>query len=71
MNSIDTVTVTARRYVTLQQAALYCGLSEKTLRRMFADRQLVPHRVRGRVLVDLHALDAAIQDSAGGSGATA
>jgi hypothetical protein len=64
----DAVTVVGRRYVTLQQASLYSGVNEKTLRRMFAEGQLVPYRVRSRVLVDLHALDALIQGSAPGAG---
>jgi excisionase family DNA binding protein len=58
-----------KRWATIAEAAAYSGLSDKTLRRLIARRELVAHRpVPGRILVDLRALDAIIRSSAGAAG---
>jgi excisionase family DNA binding protein len=56
-----------RRYVTVQEAADYTGLSDKSIRRMLARRALTPYRPVGRLLIDLRQLDALIQASAVGA----
>jgi excisionase family DNA binding protein len=59
----------AKRWATVTEAAAYSGLSDKTIRRLIARRELVGHRpVPGRILVDLRALDAIIRSSAGAAG---
>ena len=50
-----------QRWLTVEQAAAYSGLSEKSIRRLLSSGRLTPHRpCRGRVLIDRRQLDGAI-----------
>lgn len=67
--SAGIVTVGGVRWATVGQAAVYSGLSERSIRRLIERQELVGHRpVPGRLLVDLRALDALIRGSAGAAG---
>lgn len=53
-----------KRYLTVANAAVYCDLSEESIRRLVSTRKLTAHRpVRGRVLIDRHELDSLIRCS--------
>lgn len=53
-----------QRWLTIEQAANYTGLSEKSMRRLLASGRLTPHRpCRGRILIDRRQLDAVISDA--------
>jgi excisionase family DNA binding protein len=53
------------RWLTIQAAADYCGLSAESIRRLLSARKLTAHRpVKGRILIDRGELDALIQASA-------
>jgi excisionase family DNA binding protein len=55
-----------RRFMTIERAAHYTDLSEKSMRRMISEGRLNAYRpVRGRILIDRHELDAAILGSGG------
>ncbi|NLS97425.1 MAG: helix-turn-helix domain-containing protein [Planctomycetaceae bacterium] len=55
-----------QRFYSIASAALYCDLSEDSLRRLIERGDLTPHRpVRGKILIDRHQLDALILGSAG------
>lgn len=46
------------RYLTIDGAAAYCGLSAKSIRRLVSRGELeVMRPVKGRLLVDRHAID--------------
>jgi len=54
--------VTGARYVSLQHAAEYLGVSVKTVRRMIARGDLPAYRLGPRMIrVDLGAVDAALR----------
>lgn len=54
------------QFLTIEGAAAYSGLSEKSVRRLISRGDLQPLRpVRGRVLVQRQALDALILSSTG------
>jgi hypothetical protein len=56
----------APRWLPIDAAANYSGLSAQSLRRLLAGGKLVAHRpVPGRVLIDRRALDALIGGSTG------
>ncbi len=53
------------RWLDLESAERYCGLSIRSLRRLISSGTLTPHRIcPGRVLLDRTELDAAIGGSA-------
>ena len=57
------------RWLTIQAAADYCGLSAESIRRLLSARKLTAHRpVKGRILIDRGELDALIQAKGGESG---
>jgi hypothetical protein len=59
-------TVVEARWAAVRYAAVYSGLSERTIHRMITDGKLVGHRpTPGRLLIDLRALDEVIKGSAG------
>jgi excisionase family DNA binding protein len=52
------------RFLGIEAAAAYCGLSAKSIRRLIAAGKLTAHRpVRGKVLLDRQQLDALILNS--------
>ena len=56
--------VPTQRWLTLEQAGTYAGVSEKSIRRLIDAGKLTPHRlVKGRVLVDVRELDAVVASS--------
>ncbi len=59
-----------RRYVTINDAADYLGVSERTIRQMIADRRLKAYR-NGRKIIrlDLNEIDAAMRPMNGGDAA--
>jgi excisionase family DNA binding protein len=55
-----------RRWLSIDEAADYAGLSSKTVRRMIRAGQLSAHRpARGKILIDREELDAVIRQSKG------
>lgn len=58
-------TTLSKRYGTLHEAHVFCGLSVRALRDMLARRDLTGYRPRpGRVLIDLRELDAVVRRGA-------
>lgn len=52
---------TGRRWATMQQAATYLGVTDRTIRQMVADGRLRAYRSGGRVVrLDLNELDDAM-----------
>lgn len=61
---------TRRRYVTINDAAEYLGVTERTIRKMIADRRLTGYRMSRRVIrLDLNEIDAAMRPMNGGDAA--
>jgi len=61
-----TITCESARWLTVDAAASYSGLSVKTIRRLLAGGRLTAHRpVRGRVIVDRRQVDALLEGSTG------
>jgi excisionase family DNA binding protein len=57
-------TLTAKRYLSVSEAASYSSLSTDTIRALLAARKLTAlHPVKGRVLVDKRELDALVLSS--------
>lgn len=55
-----------RRWLPVPVAAEYAGISERSLRGMFASGRLHPHRpIKGRTLVDRRELDSILESSTG------
>jgi excisionase family DNA binding protein len=55
-----------RRWLSVDEAAAYSGLSDKSIRRMISAGKLTAHRpVRGAIKIDRGELDAAIKASTG------
>lgn len=58
MNHVPSPLGSNRRYVSLNVAADYLGVSVKTIRRMIAAGEITGHRVRGKIIrVDLQEID--------------
>ncbi|AJK78643.1 excisionase family DNA-binding protein [Mycobacterium avium] len=58
----------ARRWASLQQAAEYLGVTDRTVRQMIADGRLAGYRSGNRLVrVDLNELDAAMKPFGGAS----
>lgn len=54
------------RWLSVEAAARYCSLGQKSIRNLVASGTLVPSRaVRGKVLIDRHQLDAALTAECG------
>jgi excisionase family DNA binding protein len=51
------------KYLTLSEAAIYCSLSERTLRRAIARGEISHYKPCGRVLVGIEDLDAYMDNS--------
>jgi hypothetical protein len=65
LERVDAAPAQWGRFLKLDDAERYSGVSIKTLRRMIAAGKLVPlHPVKGRVVVDRLNLDAAILETA-------
>jgi excisionase family DNA binding protein len=61
----DRLASASPRWLTIQAAADYSGLSVESVRRLLSSRRLTAHRpVKGRILLDRSELDALIQASA-------
>jgi len=57
----------SKRYAKIEECSEYSGLSVRTLHRMVADGRLTGYRpIAGRLLIDLHELDAFVRAAAGG-----
>lgn len=42
-----------QRFLTIREAVVFCGLSDKSIRRLIGLKQLSAHRpLRGRILID-------------------
>ncbi len=55
----------ARRYLSVDETARYCGVSSKTIRRMLASGRLNALRPYARkVVIDIEELDAVVRGSA-------
>jgi excisionase family DNA binding protein len=55
-----------RRYVKLQEAAEYLGVTDRTIRQMIADGRLTGYRSGARLIrVDLNELDTAMRPFGG------
>lgn len=53
-----------QRWLTVEQAASYSGVSAKSIRRLLSSGQLTPYRpCRGRILIDRRQLDAVISSA--------
>ena len=66
MSTKTTLPVQSRRYVTLQQAAEYIGVTTRTVRTMIADGRLTGYRCGARLVrVDLNEVDRAMQPFGG------
>lgn len=51
-----------KKYATVAEAVRWSGLTERTIRRMMAEKKLSTHRpTPGRVLIDLDELDKVIK----------
>lgn len=53
-----------QRFLTLQQAAAYVGLSERSIRRMIDANRLIAFRPTRTVLIDRKQLEKVVFDSA-------
>ncbi|MDD5222708.1 MAG: helix-turn-helix domain-containing protein [bacterium] len=57
-----------QRFLTVEQAAHFLGLTEDSLRKMIARDQIPHHRIRPkRILLDKHELEHWVQNSPGAS----
>jgi excisionase family DNA binding protein len=58
-------TLIEKRWLSYEEAALYTGLSEESLRKLVVGKRLTLHRPTGgrRVLFDIHQLDALLENS--------
>lgn len=62
-----TTTSPRRRYCSINEAADYLGVTERTVRPMIADGRLVGYRMGRRFIrLDLNEIDAAMQPFGGG-----
>lgn len=58
----------ARRWASIQGAAKYLGVTDRTVRNMIADGRLTGYRCGGRLVrVDLNEVDAAMEAFGGGA----
>jgi excisionase family DNA binding protein len=59
-----------RRWLSYEQAALYTGLSEESLRKLVVGKRLTLHRPTGgrRVLFDVRQLDSLLESSVESTG---
>lgn len=54
-------TLSHRRWISVQEAADYLGVNERTIRQMIADGRLVGYRNKTFIRLDLNEIDAAMR----------
>ena len=59
-------TLSSRRWISINEASDYLGVTERTIRQMIADGRLVGYRNKTFIRLDLNEIDAAMQPYGGG-----